>query len=227
MARLPALVEVLGRHHPRGVVGVENYARILRKAKKITPSKRGVGAANVTVQDASNLIFGLAEMNNATFAPVAVDLFRGAMLVGEMPGEADPLDALDDYEMDLRFDTLGDLLDSILVQLEANPLPRKRSGPGYLRSIDIRMQNPNILGASAYVRFGTEARKYVTLEYFFTHPEFEIDISDGDNFVKNYLDQMEVADAHPQASFAISFDVNISFVVLTSVARCVLREDGK
>lgn len=227
MARLPALIEVLGRHHPRGAMGVENYARILRKAKKIAPSKRGVGAANVTVSDASNLLFGLAEMNNALFAPVAVDMQRGALMVGQWEGQPDPLDTLADYDMDLNFATLGELLDSILLQLSKNPMPRKLSKPGFIRSIELRMQNPTVLGARVFVSFQIDERKTVVIEYFCEHPDFHLRVDRGaTDPLGDFLDQMSEADQHDQPSTGISFEVNVSATVLWAVARCVIPKDG-
>lgn len=223
MARLPALIETLGRHHPRGAVGVENYARILRKAGKITPSKRGVGAADVTVSDASNLLFGLSEMNNAQYAPVAVDMFRGALLVWEGEGEPDPIVAISEYQMSLKFNSLGELMDSIFIQLATNPQPSKRQGVGFVRSIDVRMSDPDIFGASAFITFSVEPRRKLVLQYHAEHPEGFSYTPSANAGVDGLVAALIAAADHPQghAAGGISFDINISYPVLIAVAKCV------
>lgn len=65
MARLPALVDVLGEFDIRGRSTVEHIARVIREDGLIQTTKRGRGAAQMTAEDAASLLIGL----NATEVP--------------------------------------------------------------------------------------------------------------------------------------------------------------
>ena len=53
MARLPALIEAIARHDRRGQATIAHIARQVRDEGLIRSSKRGVGAAIMTVKDAA------------------------------------------------------------------------------------------------------------------------------------------------------------------------------
>lgn len=59
MAKLPALISLLGSFDPRDAATVENYARKLRSVGHLSPGKRGAGAPVMSTTDASNLLFSL------------------------------------------------------------------------------------------------------------------------------------------------------------------------
>ena len=56
MARLPALIEAIARHDRRGQATIAHIARQVRDEGLIRSSKRGVGAAIMTVKDAATLL---------------------------------------------------------------------------------------------------------------------------------------------------------------------------
>ena len=214
MARLPALIETIGNHHPRGAVGVDHYARILRKAGKIAPSKRGVGASHVTVSEASNLLFGLAEMNKAHLAPDAVDMLRAAVLMGPLPGEDDPISFLRDTSAPFDFSTLGNLLDSILVELAT--VGSRIAG---WWDISLRIENPSILGSAVEVmfRFTGPTYKSIKLSYVAHHPDFP----HVPMIAEDMAERFRKAESHDSAPTGITFEIVISFAVLLAVAHCL------
>lgn len=59
MARLPQLVEVLGKYDTRGTPAIEHIGRLIRQAGYIQTSKRGRGASEMTAADAAALILGV------------------------------------------------------------------------------------------------------------------------------------------------------------------------
>lgn len=59
MAKLPALIELIAKYDPRGAATVENYARKLRAGGIMMTGKRGVGAPEMTVRDATSLLLSM------------------------------------------------------------------------------------------------------------------------------------------------------------------------
>ena len=228
MARLPALVEQLGLHHPRGAAGVENYARILRKAKKITPSKRGVGASEMSAADVTNLLLSFAEMGNAHHAPVAVDMLRNAILLGVDEGEVDPMDKAGEFVPNLDFRTLGSLIESLLLQFATAD---DRPPYGY-----VQLDNPSILGGDAGVVFKWHrffqdndgrtrgACDSVTLRYLVTHPDAD-ELSEGYG-AGEILGRLQAQAAHSQPGTGITPCIKIPLIILWMVARRVLTDRG-
>ncbi|HEX4196219.1 MAG TPA: hypothetical protein VHZ26_02130 [Caulobacteraceae bacterium] len=76
MARLPALIDDLAKHDPRGRATVEHVARVVREAGLIQTTKRGRGAADMTVSDAAALLIGLCCTEVPKDAPDAVREFK-------------------------------------------------------------------------------------------------------------------------------------------------------
>ncbi len=69
MARLPALIDLIVSFGDVERKTVDGQARALRDAGMITPSKRGVGAAHITFDDAAILLLASMCTNSVTFSP--------------------------------------------------------------------------------------------------------------------------------------------------------------
>ena len=69
MARLPALIDLIVSFGDVERKTVDGQARALRDAGMITPSKRGVGAAHITFDDAAILLLASMCTNSITFSP--------------------------------------------------------------------------------------------------------------------------------------------------------------
>lgn len=73
MARLPALVDALAAADGRPRGAVDHVARAVREAGYIQTTKRGRGAAEMTVQDAAALLIGLYGARDPASAAEAVE----------------------------------------------------------------------------------------------------------------------------------------------------------
>jgi hypothetical protein len=76
MARLPALVAALAEEDDRDAGTLNLVARTVREAGHMATTKRGVGAAGMTVRDAANLLIGAYGAESPKEAPAAVAMFR-------------------------------------------------------------------------------------------------------------------------------------------------------
>lgn len=76
MARLPALVAALAAEDDRDPSTLNVIARTVREAGHMATTKRGVGAAGMTVRDAANLLMGTHGADSPKDASAAVPVFR-------------------------------------------------------------------------------------------------------------------------------------------------------
>ncbi len=76
MARLPALIDALARHDRRGYSTIAHIARQVRDNGLILSSKRGVGAAVMTVKDAATLLLATCGDSSPQGAVAAVHHLR-------------------------------------------------------------------------------------------------------------------------------------------------------
>lgn len=75
MARLPALIDLLTKLPGAERKTLELQARTLREAGLLSPSKRGVGAAAMTIADAAVLLLAHMATDSAASAPEIVQRF--------------------------------------------------------------------------------------------------------------------------------------------------------
>ena len=75
MARLPALIDDLAAHDPRGRPTVDLIARTIREHGLITTTKRGRGAAEMKAEDAAALLVALCVADTPSTSPTAVREF--------------------------------------------------------------------------------------------------------------------------------------------------------
>lgn len=75
MARLPALIDLITSFGDVERKTVEGQARALRDAGLITPSKRGVGAAHVTLDDAAMLLLASMSTSSVMLSPEIVQVY--------------------------------------------------------------------------------------------------------------------------------------------------------
>lgn len=76
LARLPALVDAITAHDPRGRPTIAHIARQVRNAGLIESTKRGAGAAKMTFRDAAILVIGAYGDTNPAGAVEAVERMR-------------------------------------------------------------------------------------------------------------------------------------------------------
>jgi hypothetical protein len=76
MAKLPSLVTALAEVDGRDRKSVEHIGRTIREAGYIPTSKRGSGAAEMSVREAANFIIALNGADTPKDGPVAIDRFR-------------------------------------------------------------------------------------------------------------------------------------------------------
>lgn len=100
MAKLPALISVIGKYDPRGEATVENHARKLRAGGIMTTGKRGVGAPEMTSTDAVNLLLSMVS-RRADEAASTVEALRNAKIE---PGHHDLIREFSFYERTLDAD---------------------------------------------------------------------------------------------------------------------------
>lgn len=75
MAKLPALVDALAAADYRSRATIDQIARVVREAGYIPTTKRGSGAADMTVREAANLLIG-SFVESPAQAAKAVGLYR-------------------------------------------------------------------------------------------------------------------------------------------------------
>ena len=93
MARLPSLVEALAAHDERSETLIAQYARVLREKDKIISDRAGLGAAMMTVDDATTLLMATLGAATPAAGPDTVDQMRQLRpLVAERYKEDHPLD---------------------------------------------------------------------------------------------------------------------------------------
>jgi hypothetical protein len=76
MAKLPTLIAKLAPLDGRSMETVAHVARVIRERGLMTTTKRGVGAAEMTVRDAANLLIALNGAQVPKDAPDAVEHYR-------------------------------------------------------------------------------------------------------------------------------------------------------
>lgn len=82
MAKLPALIAKLAPLDGRSMETLAHVARVIRERGLMTTTKRGVGAAEMTVRDATNLLIALNGAHVPKDAPDAVEHYRSFSRTG-------------------------------------------------------------------------------------------------------------------------------------------------
>lgn len=77
MARLPALIDLLTSFGGGERKTLDAQSRMLRDAGLLSPSKRGVGAAAMTTEDAATLLLAYMATDSAASTPEIVQRFAG------------------------------------------------------------------------------------------------------------------------------------------------------
>ena len=114
MARLPALIDDLAAHDPRGRPTVELIARNIREAGLITTTKRGRGAAEMTARDAAALLIGLCCSDGPKDAADAVRKFSSLVSDPESMNEMTEEDFPEAVMQMLSSTTLVDCFESFI-----------------------------------------------------------------------------------------------------------------
>lgn len=95
MARLPALVEAIAAYDERSETLIAQYARVLREKDEIISDRAGLGAALMTVDDATTLLMATLGAATPAAGPDAVAQMRRLRpLVAERYSEDHPLDVI-------------------------------------------------------------------------------------------------------------------------------------
>lgn len=76
MAKLPALVSALAEADGRERPTIDHIARVIREAGYIPTGKRGVGAAEMDIRSAANLLIASAVSEVPKDSPTEIDRFR-------------------------------------------------------------------------------------------------------------------------------------------------------
>ncbi len=116
MVRLPALIDDLAKHDTRGRPTVQLIARNVREHGLIQTTKRGRGAAEMSVADAAALLIGVCVADTPSTAPEAVRIFTS--LEPEFPNFAETGHAPEELPSPLRevtaASTFGEALSSLI-----------------------------------------------------------------------------------------------------------------
>lgn len=106
MARLPALVEAIAAHDERSETLINQYARVLRENDDIISDRAGLGAALMTVDDATTLLMATLGAATPAAGPQAVAYLRRLRpLPAARYDEDQPLDVIHGlpFEKALRY----------------------------------------------------------------------------------------------------------------------------
>ncbi|SCW34305.1 hypothetical protein [Ancylobacter rudongensis] len=219
MAKLPALVDALAKHDPRGLSTVKNYARIVREAGLLPTTKRGNGASDMGEGEVAKLLLGLAEVANVRKAPRAIEVLSGALVVAPMSGAVDPANHLEGFDLADRMESLGEFLQCLVggVRDHGIVLPSKDGSRNHVLS-GMRLKAPDDWGGDAYITFNRTLAGEFTLhfhgptpeayEFFRTRPAADL----GERC-------RERADGAPVPG--ISFEVEIGVSAIASLAGCL------
>lgn len=95
MARLPALVEAIAAYDERSETLIAQYARVLRQNGDIVSDRAGLGAAVMTIDDATTLLMATLGAATPAAGPQAVaHLRRLRPLVADRSSDHHPLDVI-------------------------------------------------------------------------------------------------------------------------------------
>ncbi|WAC25757.1 hypothetical protein [Ancylobacter sp. SL191] len=221
MAKLPALVDALAQHDPRGLAAVNHYARIVREAGFLPTTKRGNGASDMGEREVVNLLLGLAEVTNAQKAPRAIKVLRDAKLVGPLPDHPDPIERLAGFELEGHLESLGDFLECLV---------RNVSDGGYvLASEDARqvfllseiiLKAPDYWDGHAIVRFNAGHKDELSLTFYGLTDEAN-SLGQADEDPADIFSSLNEESEVQKTQFGLSFTVRIGAEVVSDLARCL------